>query len=220
MDYQYLRTINLRFVVPWYDAIPQIGAVLVMAGWWNRRGKNLGKGSEAPRSSAPTQLEWVGVCLLVVLMIGLNRPRVDRLVRATVGSLQPSDRKIFKIEELQTMRANVLLLDRTRWQRRHLIRLDQCEAKASQMGWGRDAIRAAFGNRFIPGLGEHLPAGKYNDYDAAALLDLPDEGDPVDPRAVRAVLAELYAVEREPRPIWLYPNEKWPPPQEEVRTSE
>jgi hypothetical protein len=220
MNYQYLRTINLRFVVPWYDAIPQIGAVLLMVGWWNRRGKNPGKASKAPRSSAPTQLEWLGVCLLVALLIGLNRPRVDRLVRATVGPLQASDRKIFKIEELQTMRATVLLIDRSRWQRRHLSRLDQCEEKAGQMGWGRDAIREAFGHRFIPGLGEHLPAGKYNEYDAAALLDLPEKGSPADLRTVRTVLAELYAVEREPRPIWLYPNEKWPPPEEEVRTSD
>ena len=169
MDYQYLRTINLRFVVPWYDAIPQIGAVLLIAGWCSRRGPTLGKVREATRSNAPTQLECLGVCLLVVLLIALNRPRVSALVRATVGSLQASDRKIFKIEELRTMRANVLLLDRTKWQRRHLNRLDQCEEKARRMGWGRDAIRNAFGHRFIPGLGDHLPVGKYNEYDAAAL---------------------------------------------------
>ena len=34
MDYQYLRTLNMRFIVPWYDVIPHIGAVLWLAGWW------------------------------------------------------------------------------------------------------------------------------------------------------------------------------------------
>src|SRR5262249_47859030 len=35
MDHRDLRTINMRFVVPWYDVIPQIGTVLLLAGWWS-----------------------------------------------------------------------------------------------------------------------------------------------------------------------------------------
>ena len=39
MDYQYLRTISLRVFVPWYDAVPQIGAVLLVTGWWAATGR-------------------------------------------------------------------------------------------------------------------------------------------------------------------------------------
>jgi hypothetical protein len=219
MDFQYLRTINMRFVVPWYDAVPQIGAVLLLAGWWSRLATARGTASQRASLNRPSQLGCLVVCLLVVLLISLNRPRVSALVRASVGSLQASDRRMFKIERLQTMRANVLVIDRSSWQRRHLGRLDQCEIKARQMGWGRDAIRAAFGHRFIPGVGSHVPANKYSEYDAAALLDLPDQGRPFDLRTVRAVLGEFYAEEPEPRPVWLSPNEKWPPP-DEVPASE
>ncbi len=41
MDYQYLRTLNMRFMVPWYDVIPQIGAVL----WWRAGGPKRGRRS-------------------------------------------------------------------------------------------------------------------------------------------------------------------------------
>jgi hypothetical protein len=211
MDYQFLRTINLRFVVPWYDAVPQIGGVLLLAGWWNRIRIGRNKATEAPKGRAPTQLECVGVCLLVALLIGLNRPRVEELVRASVPPLLPSERKQFAIERLQTMRANVLLIDRAALQRQHLGRLDQCAQTASRMGWGRDTIRAAFGHRFIPGAVGVLRADQNDLYDAAALLDLPDRGRAADLSSVRAALGELYAVESEPRPRWILPDEKWPP---------
>jgi len=33
LDFSLLRTLGLRAIVPWYDAIPQIGAVLFVMGW-------------------------------------------------------------------------------------------------------------------------------------------------------------------------------------------
>ena len=36
LDFRYLRTLNMRAVVPWYDLIPHIGAVLFAVGWWSR----------------------------------------------------------------------------------------------------------------------------------------------------------------------------------------
>ena len=33
LPFRSLRTISLGMIVPWYDAVPQIGAVLFVAGW-------------------------------------------------------------------------------------------------------------------------------------------------------------------------------------------
>ncbi len=212
MDFQYLRTINLHFTVPWYDAVPQVGAVLLVAGLWSRQRRGRENAPEARSWNAPTQLECLGVCLLVVLLIGLGRPRVAALVRASVPSMTPSEQRTFKITRLQTMRANLLLLDRAFWQSRNLGQLVQCEQLARRMGWGRQAIRAAFGHRFLPGAGKPLRPEDYDLYDAAALLDLPDRGrQQADPATVRATLGALYAVEPEPRPSWILPKETWPP---------
>lgn len=112
MEFRYLRTINLRFTVPWYDAVPQIGAVLLVAGLWTRHRPGGQKSPRAPNWTSPTQLECLGVCLLVVVLVGLNRPRVAALVRASVPSLALSERKAFPVARLQTMRANVLLMYR------------------------------------------------------------------------------------------------------------
>jgi hypothetical protein len=211
LDYQFLRTINLRFIVPWYDSIPQIGVVLLLAGWWQERQSKTGDRDLAARTKPPTQLACLGVSLLAIALIVLNRPRVEALVRASVPPLAPSELERFAIPRLQTMRANVLLIDRALWQRRCLRRLDRCEIVAKRMGWGADAIRAAFGHRFIPGSVAYVRPDQRDQYDAVALLDLPDRGRPVEPASVRAALSEFVAEEPEPRPGWIGPNEKWPP---------
>jgi hypothetical protein len=211
LDYQFLRTINLRFMVPWYDSMPQIGAVLMLAGWWQNRRKQAGDGALPARTKPPSTLACLAVSLLVIVLIVLNRPRVDALVRAGAPPLAPSERERFAIPRLETMRANVLLIDRALWQRRCLRRLDRAELLAKRKGWGKDAIRSAFGRRFIPGSVAYVRPDQYDQYDAVALLDLPDRGRPVDPVSVRAALAEQLAEEPEPRPAWLAPDEQWPP---------
>ncbi len=35
VDFDFWRTTDIRAMVPWYDAIPQVGAVLFAAGWWS-----------------------------------------------------------------------------------------------------------------------------------------------------------------------------------------
>jgi hypothetical protein len=211
LDYQFLRTINLRFMVPWYDSIPQIGTVLFLAGWWTSIRKEAGDGALPARTKPPTKLACLGVSVLVIVMIVLNRPRVEALVRASVPALAPSERERFAIPRLETMRANVLLIDRAEWQRRCLRRLDRAMVLAKRMGWGKDAIRTAFGRRFIPGSVAYVRPDQHDQYDAVALLDLADRGRPVDSASVRAGLAELFAEEPEPRPGWIAPGEKWPP---------
>jgi hypothetical protein len=144
-------------------------------------------------------------------LVVLNRPRVEALVRASVPPLAPSEIERFAIPRLQTMRANVLLLDRALWQRRCLRRLDRAELVAKRMGWGKDALRAAFGHRFIPGSVAYVRPDQRDQYDTVALFDLPDRGRPVEPATVRAAIADLFAEEPEPRPGWIGPIEKWPP---------
>ncbi len=90
---QFLRTINVRFLVPWYDAVPQIGAVLLAAGWWSAAPCAASPGGDS--LPTPTALTWtggLGLGLLVVLLIVLNRPRVDALTRASMPPLLPSER--------------------------------------------------------------------------------------------------------------------------------
>jgi hypothetical protein len=241
MDYQYLRTINMRNIVPWYDAIPQIGAVLFVAGWWGgRRGEpsvssfaprtNVSSSparavaggvppvpSFAPRTNALSGSEHVtivgvfGIGLLALALVVLNRPRVDALVRATVPPLLPSERENFKITRLQTMRANALLWNQAEWQRAYLRRLDRAQAAAQLMGIGVDQIRAAFGHRWIPATVGALRPSLPDLYDAAALLDLPRRGRAIEPQAVRAALVDYFTDEPEPRPGWIAAGEPWPP---------
>ncbi len=212
MDYQFLRTKNLRFIVPWYDAIPQIGLVLLLAGWWDATRPILARRPMLPDRKPLTWLSTTGLGILVTVMIVLHRPKVDVLVRESVPPLLPSEQKRFPIARLQTMRANILLLEQAERQRACLRRLDLCQQHARRLGLSRSAIRAAFGHRWLPGTGPPVFPSMYDQYDAVALLDLPDEGRRVDSASVRAMLGEYFVEDKEPRPPWITPNEPWPPP--------
>ena len=212
MDFEFLRTINLHLIVPWYDVVPQIGTALLLAGWWQSRRTNLPVGPLPIRTRPPSRLACLGVILLVVVLVALNRPRVDGFVRASVPSLLPSELQWLPTPRLQTFRASVVLIDRAKWQRRYLRQLDRCQALAVRMGWGRENIRAAVGYHFIPGtVGMLLGRNLYDKYDAAALLNIPDRGRAIEPEAGMAALAELIDEGTEPRPTWISPKEKWPP---------
>jgi hypothetical protein len=210
MDYQYLRTINLRNIVPWYDAVPQIGAVLFVAGWWSSN-RVVAKPGPPSRIGPLTMSGALVVGLLALAIIVLNRPRVDALVRATVPPLLPSERRSFPIAQLQTVRANAVLLNQAGWQRAYLRRLDRAQGVARLMGIGVDEIRAAFGHRWIPATLGPVPPALPDLYDAAALLDLPRRGRPLSPAVVRAALADYFADDPEPRPGWIDAHEPWPP---------
>jgi hypothetical protein len=204
MPFRYLRTINLGMIVPWYDTVPQIGAMLFAAGWFagprrrEERPSVLGPIPPLCRRGA------IGVICLLTVLVLLNRPRVDLLYRSSVPPLLAAEQKMFPILPLQSMRATSILLDRAEWQRRHLRRLQQAQEVARQMGIGLNAVKSAFGRIDIP----ELP----DVYDAAGLLDLPDRGRAVDPALVRRALGPYLFKEQEPRPGWLPPGEPWPPP--------
>ncbi len=212
LEFKFLRTINLHFLVPWYDAIPQVGAVLLATGWWSALRPSATTCTPFPRPTPPAT--WSGalaVFALLVVMIGLNRPRVDFLARASVLPLLPSERLIFPNERLQTMRANAVLLNHAKWQRAYLRRLDRAEVVAKRMGWSRETLRTALGHPWVPGTVGYLRQSLYELYDAVGLLDLSRGEQDVDPAIVRASLSELFAKEQEPRPAWIAADEPWPP---------
>ena len=212
LEYQFLRTINVRFLVPWYDTVPQIGAVLMAAGWWSAAH---GREPGPPLLARPAALTWagsLGLGVLMVLLIVLNRPRVDALTRASTPPLLPSERRRFPNERHLTIRANALQSNEADWQRSYLRRLDRAETLARQMGVGRGTIRNVLGHPWVPGTVGTLRPSLYDLYDAVGLLDLPEHGPPVDPAIIRGALADLFAQEKEPRPLWIAPNEPWPPP--------
>ncbi len=203
MPFRLLRTVNLGMVVPWYDVVPQIGAVLFIVGWYS--GPRL-PGSQPARmrpTRPSTRLEAIGIIGLVVALIVLGRPRVDMLWRNWVPPPSLAEKKQFPTLAMQSMRAHLLLIERADWQRGHLKRLDQAQAVAARLGIGLDGIRAAFGRLDMP----ELPLV----YDAVGLLDLPDRGRLTDLDAIRRALARYVIKESEPRPAWLSPNETWPP---------
>ena len=203
LPFRSLRTISLGMIVPWYDVVPQIGAVLFVAGWCSGP-RSPGSRPAVLRPIAPlSRLGAIGVIGLMAVLLVLNRPRVDLLWRNWVPPLSRAEEKKFPILALQSLRAHWLLLDRADWQRRHLRRLDQAQEVAARLGIGRDGIRAAFGRLDMP----ELP----DVYDAAGLLDLPERGRLTDRDAIRRAIAPYVFRESEPRPPWLPADEPWPP---------
>jgi hypothetical protein len=211
MDYQYLRTINLRDIVPWYDLLPQIGLALFLAGWWS--GSNRGARPRV-RGLPPRVLTWRGALaagLLALLLIALNRPRVDGLVRASVPPLTPWESKAYPTVRLQTIRANAVLNERAKWQRAYLRRLNRAEPIAQRLDLSRATIRGVFGRQSLP-VASHRPAWQTELYDVASLLDLPEKGSrAIDGAAVYGALAQYLEIEPEPRPPWIGAGEVWPP---------
>jgi hypothetical protein len=211
MEYRYLRTINMRFIVPWYHVIPQIGAVLWLAGWWSEMRPASTQPHGATKTIPLTRWGGLGLVLLIGTLMLLNRPRVDFLVRQSVPPLLPSEQKRWPLARLQMMRANIVLQSRSDWQRATLRRLDRAQELTSRLGLGRDAIRSAFGHPYLPGSVGALRPELYDLYDTVALLDLPEHARPAIPIAVRDELIKLFGEVKEPRPEWLTPDEVWPP---------
>jgi hypothetical protein len=211
-DIDFWRTTDIRAMVPWYDAIPQVGAILFAAGWWSGPAGLDSQSSLRVRPIAMTRLGGLGVVVLVVALIVLNQPRVDELIRKSNPPLLPSEVLKFPIPRLQTLRATAVLLNRAEWQKTHLRRLDRAEESAQRMRLGLDAIRAVFGHPFLAGsFGRQPPTELLDLHDAPAMLNLPERGSPFDPATVHNALAPFFAEEHEPRPNWIGTSDSWPP---------
>jgi len=212
VDFDFWRTTNIRAMVPWYDAIPQVGAVLFAAGWWSGPRSLDSQSFPRVRPIAMTRLGGLGLAVLLAALIVLNRSRVDELVRKSVPPLLPSEAIRFPIPRLQTLRASAVLVNQADWRRSSLRRLDRGEELARRMGLGRDAIRAVFGHPLLPGsFGRQPPTALLDLHDTPAMLNLPARGSRFDPATVRNALTPFFADDKEPRPNWIAPDEHWPP---------
>lgn len=209
LEYRFLRTLNLRFIVPWYDAIPQIGLVLTLAGWRPRVGR------PTRRLIPLTRRDGLVVLALSLALVLMNKPRVDALLRASFPPMLPSEIAQLPTARLQTMRASALLGEEAEWQHAYLLRLDMAESVARRLGVGREGVREAVGHPWVPGSIGLLSPKLYDLYDSPALLNIPETGRAVDPRVIRDALEPLLAPTPPPRPVWIDPSEPWPPPSAE-----
>lgn len=184
----YLPFSSLRGIVPWYDAIPQIGAVLFGIGWWSGpRPKGM-----PPTVKPATRLGGLIALAVAAGLVILNHPRVEAQWRASVPNLQARTGMWFEIDWLEDIRASAMANDRAAWQRRHLAKLDEAQAICRRRGIGRDAIRRIFGRLDAP----DLPPV----YDAIDLLDIPPRGSETNAKTIVRALAPYLSVEPEPRP--------------------
>jgi len=157
---------NLR-ALGWYDAVPQLGAVLFAAGWWSGRLE-----SSPPTSIQPPRLrELLGVVLFGTLVLVFQTPRADRVIFAYDGLSAEihGDRR----DSRSRRRTGADLAERARRQRRSLAELDQVEHAARERGIGRAALRLTLGRAVVPEMPETLP-----EFSALDLLDIPDPKSP------------------------------------------
>jgi hypothetical protein len=183
----YLPFSSLRGVVPWYDAIPQVGAMLFAVGWC--------AGAKVPpipgtRVEPVSRRQAVGILVFAVAMWIAHQPRVNALFIEGVPKMTEEEARALPTRDLQRHRAVYLAVEIARWQRRHLARLDRAQAVARRLGIGREGIARTFGRVDMP----ELPKV----YDAAPMLDLPWRGTENDPAVIRQALGPYFAMEPEP----------------------
>jgi hypothetical protein len=152
---------NLR-ALGWYDAIPQLGAVLFVAGWWSGP-----LGSPPFRLIEPPRLrELLTVVVFVAALLMLQTPRVQRVIFQYDGlaaSVQPADRSV-----RERLRTPDDLAEQARRQRQALTKLDRIERLARQGGLERTAFHQIMEHVAVPGVPENLPG-----FSVLDLLDLP-----------------------------------------------
>jgi hypothetical protein len=152
---------NLR-ALGWYDAIPELGAVLFVSGWCSGHLE-----SPPPKVIEPPRYrDLLVVVLIAAVMLVLQAPRVGRVIylydglAAPYGPDGPSGVR---------RRTHAELAERARAQRQALAALDRLEQTARKRGIGRAAISQEVSKVTVPGMPATL-AG----LSAMDLLDVSD----------------------------------------------
>jgi hypothetical protein len=199
----YLPFSSLRGQVPWYDAIPQVGAVLFGAGWW------AGLLPQVPaRTYSPLRRSGVAALIgLQLALLALQVPRVNTLfiddVKFLIRGMTAEERKTLPIPSLQRLWAIYIASEYMARQDHLLARLDLAEKIARTNGIGRSTLIKLYGRNVWP----EPPV-----IDDADLLGLPLSGTLSDPTVVRLLIGPPFVIEPEARPPWITAPESWPPP--------
>jgi hypothetical protein len=139
---------NLR-ALGWYDAIPQLGAVLFGAGWAAGRLK-----SPPPQSlEPPRHLELLAAALFAGAMLVLQLPRVERVIFEYDGLAAPIAADGL-LERGPSSPAG--LAERAREQRRALAELDGLALSLTNGTLSPAAIRSKLARIRVPGMPENL----------------------------------------------------------------
>ncbi|GAC1467023.1 MAG: hypothetical protein NVSMB9_08160 [Isosphaeraceae bacterium] len=187
----------------WYHAIPQVGAVLFVAGWWRALWPTDPRGS-----SRLNRRELLLVLGLVGVLCVIQAPRAERELIAAAPPLTGSETRRFPIAGLQRLRAIYFRSEMQDRQLRAFARLDRADRVVARLGTGAGTLRRVFGRVLVPGIPENQIGT-----DVFSLLRLPAD-DPSaldDPARLHAALDELIRPEPRPRPPWLDPGDPWPP---------
>jgi hypothetical protein len=187
----YLPFSSLRGIVPWYDTIPHVGAVLAGFGALDRV---LGGVSRPVSSRSILRLrgaEALGLLAFQLLLLVLHTPRVEALFIGDVPKMTHTEARVFLTHDLRLFRARYLAGEFARLQRLDLARLDRVSDIGHRLGIGRDAIGQAIGRVDLL----ELP----DVYDGLGLLDLPAVGEHKEPNQIRQTLGPLLQASTPPR---------------------
>ena len=184
----YLPFSSLRGIVPWYDTIPAVGAVLFGAGWL---GRVLGEPPEG-RMRFPDGRTLLAILSFQLGLGLLNQARIDALFEGGISAESIEEvEDLLLTPELRHTAARAVASEFADRQRRNLARLDTAATIARREGIGHDTIARAFGRVEVL----EIP----DVYDANGLLDIPETGRSIDPRRVRALLGRLLVPDPPPR---------------------
>jgi hypothetical protein len=156
---------NLRWL-GWYDAIPQLGAVLLVFGWWTGHSD-----SPPPRRIArPERRELVGVALFTAILFLIQAPRANRIIFQYDGA----SAAVFLGAVPTGPRTSAELAERAHRQRAALAALDEAGRTAREAGADRAQLRHAWRSFDIPGMPDNFSAADL------LLVTEPKLGRPID----------------------------------------
>lgn len=205
----YFSWVDLKFILPWYDSIPLIGWVIFICGWCcsGRLGASPTNAGTSIGKIWVNRREAAAVLGALLMMMLLHQSEVERQLIGIMPPLTDHEVEIrkFPVPNLRALRSVYLWEERVKWQRRHILKLQQAEAIAQKQGWSVEDVHNALGRVRLPMIPEV--------YDAAYMMDIPVKSTKsVEVTDIKRVLGPLLELEPEPRPLWLIGiDEKWPP---------
>ncbi len=180
----------------WYHAIPQVGAMLFLAGWW--------AALRADEFGRFTRGQAAGILSFIVVFYAVHAPREQLQIIASAPPFAPNEAAAFPTSELRLSRALYYKDELHQRQIRALARLDRLDRILARAGASPELLRDALGRVLIPGNDE-----KQRSTDAFTLLVRRPRNDSQRDAlsAHRSEIMDLLQPEPEPVPFWLDPDD-------------